>query len=63
MECSANEISENLPVGWKTLVQGVNGHVSYTTSDGVVLASQAHAKKYLVGPRMSGIGVAVSWES
>ena len=52
VECSANQISENLPVGWKTVVEGAAGKVHYTTSDGTKLTSPAQAKKYLVDKKM-----------
>ena len=53
VQCSANHISENLPVGWQTVVEGRFGKVRYTTSDGTTLATHAQAKKYLADKSMS----------
>jgi len=48
--CSANQISENLPVGWKAVVEGEQGKVVYITTDGKELGSLAQARSYLVPP-------------
>ena len=50
MLCSANQISENLPVGWKAVVEGEQGKVVYITTDGKELGSLAQARSYLVPP-------------
>lgn len=52
MHCSANLISENLPVGWKAVVQGSCGKVCYTASDGTKLASHAQAVRYLADKKI-----------
>jgi len=50
VQCSANQISENLPVGWKAVVEGEQGKVVYITTDGKELGSLAQARSYLVPP-------------
>lgn len=52
MQCSANLISENLPVGWKAVVQGSCGKVCYTASDGTKLSSHAQAVRYLADKKI-----------
>jgi len=52
VQCSANQISENLPVGWKAVVEGEQGKVVYITTDGKELGSLAQARSYLEDKRM-----------
>ena len=52
VQCAANLISENLPVGWQAVVEGRNGKVYYTASDGSKLASHAQALRYLAEKKM-----------